>query len=213
MRSILGFVFILVGGIFLFSSESYALAGQRDKREERVSPAASQAARRDASAEARRADSARTNPPVNTPITGTTSGAIEVVAKPCPIEKVKMQLATYCAASVCDSSMGISGALKLAGINIDGLDGNCQANIWKEIAGRVEMTYRSFKIECDRMNSDYSAAIEDWKTKYDEMAAKQAKTKKAAIIGTAGGAAGGIGLGILGKTLWDNKNKTTTTEE
>ncbi|MBN2675834.1 MAG: hypothetical protein JXR30_01120 [Alphaproteobacteria bacterium] len=192
--------------MILVSSNLYANAGERDAHGERgkevVSSGMAESIRRDRRAE----EGARNKLPPVSPEKGDGNIVSTPVVLPCPIQDVKTKLNGYCMNVICDSSVGMISALKLGGINVDSFDGACQGQIWKEVATRVEFTYQSFKMECDRMNQEYAGAIDEWKKKFDEMSAQKDSMKKKAIIGTAAGTAVGGGLGILGgKMIWDKK--------
>lgn len=123
--------------------------------------------------------------------------------KPCPIDKIKSQLTAYCATVVCGSSSELISAIRLGGTDLSTIDDACQALVWQEIASRLDSTFLTFKSECDRMNSDYATAINEWKKKYDDMAEaqKKAKTQRNIAIGTGAATTVGAGLGgfFMGK--------------
>ncbi|MBN1783827.1 MAG: hypothetical protein JW812_02575 [Alphaproteobacteria bacterium] len=197
--------YLLFVCLFAMTLPGFGAAGQRDTRGQRASDSTNKPREKVGRQATEDKDRAAT-----TEIT--TTETVTVDSQICPIDKVKTQLSSYCATVVCDSSMALVSALKLGGTNVDSLDSACQVLIWKEISNRLNMTFLTFKMECDKMNQEYVGAIEEWQTKYNEMAELQAKTKKQRNVAIGVGATTTVG-GTIGGYILGQKNPAVSSTD
>lgn len=192
--------------LFAMSLPVFAAAGQRDMRGMRNPELEARRSRE--KVERKTSTDSKARATTETVV----SEMVTIDAQPCPIDKIKTQLSSYCATVVCNSAASLLGALKLGGTNVKSLDSSCQVMVWEEIANRLSATFMTFKMECDKMNRDYASAIEEWQSKYNEMAELQGKTKKQRNVAIGVGAATTVG-GTIGGYILGQKNPTPPSDK
>ncbi len=141
----------------------------------------------------------------------TDSSVSSTAATTCPTNEITAQLNQTCAASYCTSVTMMEQSLASAGYDLNGLSASCQAEAYKQIASRIENVYGSFKIECDRMNTEYTSAIDEWKATtnkcQDDLVSMEKKKKTATGVAVGAGViAAGLGTWVAVDKL-KNKNE------